>query len=106
MQNKKDWQLPAGQLLFCVNCKEIVYFLLANPSSSGKIILYALYYLPKERCKVQRKKKMENGILRLIFVAVALLIQVAWILAFMLIYHYLTIKRKLYQSFFEILEEL
>lgn len=80
MQNKKDWQLPAGQLLFCVNCKEIVYFLLAKPSSSGKIILYALYYLPKERCKVQRKKKTENGILRLIFVAVALLIQVAWIL--------------------------
>ena len=29
---------------------------------------------------MQRKKKTENGILRLIFVAVALLIQVVWIL--------------------------
>ena len=40
----------------------------------------ALYCCPKERCKVKRKNKTENGILRLIFVAVALVAQIVWIL--------------------------
>ena len=54
--------------------------MLAFIHTTGKSCLLAVYCLPKERCTVFKKEKTGNGILRLIFAVIALLIQVLWIL--------------------------